>query len=78
MLAGYMSFIIINPAYGQELTIEQIKNNLLNNPPNAGNPSIREETILALDAILLDDSSRTAQSVFNLYVYDGKGKRRTT
>ncbi|MCK4819813.1 hypothetical protein KA005_28875, partial [bacterium] len=69
VLAGLIPIEIINPAYAQEFTIEEIKNNLLNNPPNTGNPSVREETILALDAILLDDSSRTAQSVFNFYTF---------
>ena len=60
-------FEIINPAYAQEYTLEQIKDTLLNNPPNTGNPIVREETILFLDNILKHDSSRTAPSVLNFY-----------
>jgi hypothetical protein len=48
-------------------TLEQIKNNLLNNPPNTGDPIVREQTILDLDNILSNDSSRSSQSVYNFY-----------
>ena len=56
-----------DPAYAQGLTMEQIRNNLLSNPPNTGDPGVREETILALDAILRADSSRGAVSVIDFY-----------
>ncbi len=55
------------PLFAQRLSLDQIRNNLLNNPPNTGDLAIREETILALDDILKDDSSRTAQSVIDFY-----------
>ncbi|MCH7886563.1 MAG: T9SS type A sorting domain-containing protein [Candidatus Marinimicrobia bacterium] len=53
--------------FAQELTVEQIKTILLDNPPNGGDPVIREETILALENILNNDASRSAQSVSNFY-----------
>ncbi len=55
--------------YAQELTLEQIKANLLDNPPNTGDPTIREQTILALDDILKDPSSRSSQSIFDFYAF---------
>ena len=57
------------PSYllAQGLTMEQIRENLLSNPPHTGNVLIRELTILALDNILKNDSSRTAPSVKAFY-----------
>jgi L-ascorbate metabolism protein UlaG (beta-lactamase superfamily) len=51
----------------QHNTLEQIKSNLLNNPPNTGDPTVREQTILDLNNILLNDSSRGSQAVYNFY-----------
>lgn len=53
----------------QNLTTEQIRANLLDNPPNAGDAMVREQMILALDSMLKHDSSRTAQSVIDFYGY---------
>ena len=53
--------------FAQELTVEQIRTILLDNPPNGGNPVIREETILALDNTLKNDASRGSPSVSNFY-----------
>ena len=68
-----ISFIVavvwMMPLFAQNLTLEQIKINLLNNPPNTGDPAVREETILALDSILKHDSSRTSQSVADFYTF---------
>ena len=55
--------------FTQELTLEQIKTNLLNNPPNTGDPTVREETILALDEILKYYSFSVSQSVNNFYTF---------
>ena len=51
----------------QTLTIDQIKNNLLENPPNAGNSEIREQSIIQFDNILKNDSSRTSIHIKNFY-----------
>ncbi|MFQ6093839.1 MAG: hypothetical protein ACE5OR_14390 [bacterium] len=51
------------------LTLEQIKTNLINNPPNTGDPMVREESILALEKILQNDSSRTSQEVIDYYEF---------
>ncbi|MFQ5823555.1 MAG: FlgD immunoglobulin-like domain containing protein [bacterium] len=61
LTSGGVDVFTLGPA------LEQIKNNLLNNPPNTGDPTVREQTILALDNILKDDSSRSSQSVYNFY-----------
>ncbi len=53
--------------FAQTQSIEQIKNNLLENPPDSGNSSIRKETILVLDRILLSDSAYTSETVFDFY-----------
>jgi len=57
----------VNPAYAQGITLEQIRVNLINNPPNTGDSLLREQTILALDEILKDDSSRTSPKVLSFY-----------
>ncbi len=67
--AGLWSIKVGNFLYAQGLTLEQIKTNLLANPPNTGDPIVREETITALDNILKHDSSRTAQSVIDFYTF---------
>jgi L-ascorbate metabolism protein UlaG (beta-lactamase superfamily) len=67
VLAG---LLFTTPLYfcpAQSMSTEEIRNNLLNNPPNTGDPMVRKHSILALDSILCSDSACTAQSVFNLY-----------
>jgi hypothetical protein len=59
----------LTPVFSQEITLEQIKTNLLNNPPNTGDSTVRDQTIIALDNILKEDSSRTSQSVFDFYTF---------
>ena len=54
--------------FAQDLTLDQIKTSLLNNPPNSGDPEIRKQMLLALDDILLPASSRSSQDVFDFYV----------
>ena len=65
------SFIIVllckTLLIAQSLTLDQIQTNLLTNPPNTGNPNLREVTILDLDNILKHDSSRTSQDVRDFY-----------
>jgi L-ascorbate metabolism protein UlaG (beta-lactamase superfamily) len=58
---------LINPGYAQSLTMEQIRANLLANPPNSLSKEIRKQTIFDLDQILKDDGSRTALAVQNFY-----------
>ena len=60
---------IVSLAHAQALTMEQIRTNLLNNPPNSQNQALRKQTILALDQILQDDASRTSASVQDFYNY---------
>lgn len=69
MSVGLVPIEISNPLSAQELTLQQIQTNLLNNPPNTGDPTVREETILALDDILKNDSSRTSQGVHDFYTF---------
>ncbi len=64
---GLASIDTANSVYAQGLTLEQIQATLLDNPPNTGDPTLREQTILALDDILKDDSSRSSPSVFDFY-----------
>ncbi|MGA3288166.1 MAG: T9SS type A sorting domain-containing protein [Bacteroidota bacterium] len=54
-------------ASAQSMSVEEIRNNLLSNPPNTGDLMVRKQSILSLDTILCSDTARTAQSVFNLY-----------
>ncbi|HEX9934071.1 MAG TPA: sugar-binding protein, partial [bacterium] len=49
------------------MSLEQIHDSLLENPPNTGNPVLREQAILDLDDILKSDSSRTSQMVSMFY-----------
>jgi L-ascorbate metabolism protein UlaG (beta-lactamase superfamily) len=65
--AGLLSLAIVNPVYAQGLTLEEIRLNLINNPPDTGDSTLREQTILALDEILKHDSSRTSTHVLNFY-----------
>jgi L-ascorbate metabolism protein UlaG (beta-lactamase superfamily) len=58
---------LLSPLTGQVRTLPEIQSNLLNNPPVGGDPTTRKLSILDLDKILKNDSSRTAQSVFNFY-----------
>ena len=67
LLYGLILIWILIPANAQEFTLEQIQNSLLINSPNTGNTQEREETILALDSILLDNSSTTSQEVLDFY-----------
>jgi L-ascorbate metabolism protein UlaG (beta-lactamase superfamily) len=63
----YLINIIPYSSQAQEISLEEIKTNLVNNPPNSGDLIIREETILALDNILKNDSSRTSTQMQNFY-----------
>jgi L-ascorbate metabolism protein UlaG (beta-lactamase superfamily) len=67
ILALIAVLLCSTPLLARELTLEQIKTSLLSNPPNTGDPLLREGVIMALDSILKDDASRTAQDVFNFY-----------
>jgi hypothetical protein len=49
--------MIFGGTNSQPLTIAEIKTNLLNNPPGLGDPVIREDSLRALDSILLRYSS---------------------
>ncbi|MCX6142098.1 MAG: T9SS type A sorting domain-containing protein [Ignavibacteriales bacterium] len=60
---------IIGRAHAQPLTMEQIRANLINNPPNSQNQLLRKQTILSLNQILQDDASRTSASVLDFYNY---------
>jgi L-ascorbate metabolism protein UlaG (beta-lactamase superfamily) len=53
----------------QDAKLEQIKNILLIAPPNSGDPGIREFIIMELDEILLANSSRDEDRVFEFYDY---------
>ena len=75
LVIGIFQLNIITPTYSQELSLEEIRVNLLNNPPNDGDPVIREQTILDLDDVLKNDSSRTSSEVINFYNMR-KGTRR--
>lgn len=57
----------VDPIQPQEDKIAQIKETLLNNPPNLGDPNIRKQAILELDEILIDESLRNSQKVFDFY-----------
>ena len=59
--------IWISNSFTQQLSLEEIKANLINNPPNTGDPVVRENSILSLDNILKDDSSRTSLPVLDFY-----------
>ena len=52
VLAEIIPINNINEIYAQGLTIEDIKTNLWYNPPNVGDSTMREQTIIALDDIL--------------------------
>ncbi|MEJ2196194.1 MAG: T9SS type A sorting domain-containing protein [Ignavibacteriaceae bacterium] len=67
LLIGIFIFSFITLTYGQGLSLEKIRLNLLNNPPYNGDPVLREQTILDLDNILKNDSSRTSSEVINFY-----------
>ena len=67
LLIGIFHINIVSPIYAQGLTLEEIRTILLNNPPNTGDPAVREQTILELDDILKHDSSRTSLEVLNFY-----------
>jgi len=47
--------------------LTDIEATLLNNPPNSANSEVREKSILDLDNILKNDSSRTSEQVINFY-----------
>jgi L-ascorbate metabolism protein UlaG (beta-lactamase superfamily) len=66
-LIGLFLIIACESVSAQTMSVEQIKNNLLSNPPNTGNSIIRKESILALDQILLSDSGRRSKSISDLY-----------
>jgi len=67
----HKSFIIVllckTLLIAQSLSLDQIQINLLTNPPNTGDPNLREATILDLDNILKHDSSRTSPDVCDFY-----------
>jgi L-ascorbate metabolism protein UlaG (beta-lactamase superfamily) len=67
MSVGLLPLCKVDPIYAQGFTLEQIRVNLINNPPKTGDPLLREQTILALDEILKHDSSRTSSKVLNFY-----------
>jgi L-ascorbate metabolism protein UlaG (beta-lactamase superfamily) len=52
---------------GPQDKFEQIKINLWNNSPNFGSPVIREAVIMELDEILMEESSRDSDEVFEFY-----------
>jgi hypothetical protein len=64
---GFVTIDLISPIHAQGLTLDHIKTNLLENPPATGDPVLREQTILALDDILKNDSSRISPSVADFY-----------
>lgn len=51
------------------MSLEEIQNTLLNNPPNSGDVIRREESLLALDGVLTSesDSARISPSIINFY-----------
>lgn len=66
LLTILLLFICFEPLHSQSLN--EIRTNLLNNPPNSGDPGIREQYILALEPIFLDKTSRRSDSgTFNFY-----------
>ena len=60
---------IQNPAIGQVFTMDQIKNGLLNTPPDSEYQSRRQGLLLGLDSILLAEDSRKSQQVFAFYAF---------
>lgn len=48
--------------------LDQIRETLLNNPPNSGDRLVREQTIMGLDDLLKIESSRDSTNVFDFYV----------
>jgi L-ascorbate metabolism protein UlaG (beta-lactamase superfamily) len=67
VLTGLLFTTPLHFSSAQSMSTEEIKNSLLSNPPNTGDPMVRKQSILALDSILISDSARTAQSLFNMY-----------
>jgi L-ascorbate metabolism protein UlaG (beta-lactamase superfamily) len=68
LLVVLLSFFdMFQTASAQSLTIEQIRTNLVSNPPNSQNRELRKQTIQALDQTLMDDAVRTSSSVFDFY-----------
>jgi L-ascorbate metabolism protein UlaG (beta-lactamase superfamily) len=57
----------MNNAVTSGLTYDQIKTNLLQNPPHTGNPLIREESITALWDSLQLESAKTSQDLIDFY-----------
>jgi hypothetical protein len=51
-LIGLMQINNSNEIYAQGFTLEEIKTNLWYNPPNVGDSTMREQTIISLDDIL--------------------------
>lgn len=62
-------FVLCDPEEPEpaQSPLDNIKDVLLNNPPNSGDPMLREEAIMKFDAYLSVETSRDSSSLFEFY-----------
>ena len=60
LFLGPWPMSVLSSLHGQGLTMDQIRSNLLSNPPGSGDPAVREASLLAFDALLVPDATPAA------------------